>query len=218
MLAKVMGVENGLYFIIAFAAYLIGSLPTGYLAGKAKGIDIRAVGSGNIGATNAFRILGKKIGTIVLLVDALKGYAACAGLPWVAERLSAGAAAQALWLQVIAGVAVILGHNFTCWLKFKGGKGVATTAGVLLALAPAAAGTAIAIWIITALISRYVSLASIAAAASLPFAAWFWNSDRIIIVSMAILGVMAILKHRSNIRRLLSGTEHRIGEKKNLPK
>ena len=200
--------------MVALAAYLLGSLPTGFLAGKARGVDIRAAGSGNIGATNAFRVLGRKLGTLVLFVDALKGFAACAGLPWLAGRMWAEAPSQALGLKIVAGIAVILGHNFTCWLKFKGGKGIATSGGVLLALAPAAAATAIAVWLVVVLTTRYVSLASIAAAASMPFAAWFWTGEPVIISALAILGAMAILKHRSNIRRLLDGMEHRIGEKR----
>jgi glycerol-3-phosphate acyltransferase PlsY len=196
------------------AAYLIGSLPTGFLAGKARGVDIRSAGSGNIGATNAFRILGKKVGTCVLLVDVLKGFIACAGLPWLAERVWPEVSANVFWLRILAGITVILGHNFTCWLKFKGGKGIATSGGVLLALAPAAGGTAIVVWLIVATVSRYVSLASIAAAASLPFGAWFWTRDPVMVAVLGILGTMAIVKHRSNIQRLLSGTEHRIGMNK----
>ena len=126
--------------IVAFGAYLLGSIPFGFLVAKAKGIDIRSVGSGNIGATNAMRVLGKPMGIFVLLMDAVKGYAACAFLPplvygWVAPHYSGfyvlfekGSPDSQMRLYVIAGVCAVLGHNYTCWLKFKGGKGIATTA------------------------------------------------------------------------------------------
>src|SRR5580658_2894559 len=117
------------YFVTAALGYLLGSIPTGYLAGRAKGIDIRAVGSGNIGATNAFRILGKPAGTLVLVVDGLKGWAAAALLPGWVQSLVGGSGAggpdSAEYLAIIAGAGAVLGHVYTCWLKFKGGKGIA---------------------------------------------------------------------------------------------
>ena len=127
------------YLVTALIAYFLGSIPAGYLAGKAKGIDIRTVGSGNIGATNAFRILGKTAGTIVLVVDGLKGWMAVAFIPEIVHRIFPSITwtvqTQEL-LRIMAGVVAILGHNYTCWLKFKGGKGIATSAGVLAALVP----------------------------------------------------------------------------------
>ena len=125
------------YIVTALAAYLLGSIPTGYLVAKAKGIDIRSVGSGNIGATNVFRILGKPAGIFVLLADALKGFLAV----WLTQEFSPHfniAAGDLEMHLIVAGVGAILGHNYTCFLKFKGGKGIATSAGVLMALAPAA--------------------------------------------------------------------------------
>ncbi|MEO6182345.1 MAG: glycerol-3-phosphate 1-O-acyltransferase PlsY [Verrucomicrobiota bacterium] len=204
------------YLLTAFAAYLLGSIPTGYLVAKAKGIDIRSVGSGNIGATNVFRILGRQAGVFVLLVDALKGFLAC----WLIVNL----VRQHIWanpgfagrevLEIIAGVSAILGHNYTCFLRFKGGKGIATTAGVLIALVPWALLTVLAIWILVFAISRYVSFASITAAFCLPFVVWLLRSSQLMIFITAILALLAIYKHTANIKRLLNGTENRIGKKK----
>ncbi|HEY2082125.1 MAG TPA: glycerol-3-phosphate 1-O-acyltransferase PlsY [Verrucomicrobiae bacterium] len=201
------------YIVTALVAYLLGSIPTGFLVAKARGVDIRTVGSGNIGATNAFRVLGKGFGVFVLLMDALKG--------WVAVILGAGAVAKLLpgvpleYLRITAGIAAILGHNFTCWLHFKGGKGIATSAGVLIALVPWALVIILTIFIILFLTTRYVSVGSIAAAFALPFATWFTTQHDIGLTAvMAAIGVLAILKHRKNIQRLLNGTENRIQFKK----
>jgi glycerol-3-phosphate acyltransferase PlsY len=193
-------------------AYLLGSIPTGFLVAKARGVDIRTVGSGNIGATNAFRVLGKGFGIFVLLMDALKG--------WVAVIIGAYAVAQLLpgpplgYLRITAGVAAILGHNFTCWLNFKGGKGIATSAGVLIALVPFALVIVLSIFIILFVTTRYVSIGSIAAAFALPFATWFTTHDIGLTAVMAAIGALAILKHRKNIQRLLNGSENRIQFKK----
>ena len=161
------------YAVIAVAAYLLGSIPTGYLAGRARGIDIRTVGSGNMGATNVFRTLGKTAGVIVLVVDGLKGYAACT---WLCDGTAWRFLTLPRWTRelyrIIAGISAVLGHNFTCWLKFKGGKGIATSAGVFVALAPLALGIALGTWIVVFALSRYVSVASIAAAVALPAAVW----------------------------------------------
>jgi len=156
-------------------AYLLGSIPSGYLAGRAKGIDIRSVGSGNIGATNVFRILGKPAGIIVLVVDGLKGWVSVAWVPQLVVRLLAPGAwseSSAEYLKIIAGMSAILGHNYTCWLKFKGGKGIATSAGVVAALIPQAFVIAVTAWVVVCLLTRYVSVASITAALLLPVATW----------------------------------------------
>jgi len=206
-------VDLRLYFATALAAYLMGSLPTGYLVARARGVDIRKEGSGNIGATNVFRILGKPAGIFVLVVDGLKGYAACA---WVADlmlRWFANPEIAAETVRITAGIAAILGHNYTCWLRFKGGKGIATSAGVLAALVPAALLIIFAIWVIVFALTRYVSLASISAAFSLPFAAWFTRNNLGIVLVTGAMGALAIYKHRANIHRLLEGTENRIGAK-----
>ena len=204
------------YILTVLVAYLLGSIPTGFLVARARGVDIRTVGSGNIGATNVFRILGRAAGVFVLLVDAAKGWAAV----FVAARLLAAwaygdaAASQLVWFQLVAGVAAILGHNYTCWLHFKGGKGIATSAGVLVALVPMSLLIILAIWVVVFACSRYVSLASICAAFALPFAAWLLGEQRTIVLVLSVLAALAIYKHKSNIVRLLNGTENRIGGKK----
>jgi glycerol-3-phosphate acyltransferase PlsY len=205
---------------IALVAYLLGSIPSGYLAGRAKGIDIRKVGSGNIGATNVFRILGRKAGVIVLVVDGLKGWIAVALVPgWVlaASGATGWTDSEIETLRIIAAMSVILGHNYTCWLRFKGGKGIATSAGVLAALLPAAFFAGLMAWIVVCLLTRYVSLASIAAALALPFATWaVHDSLRLILIATAMC-VLAIYKHLPNIKRLMEGTEHKIGAKQAPP-
>ncbi|MGO8930385.1 MAG: glycerol-3-phosphate 1-O-acyltransferase PlsY [Limisphaerales bacterium] len=207
------------YILVVLIAYLLGAIPTGFLVAKARGIDIRAVGSGNIGATNVFRILGKTAGVFVLLADAAKGWLAV----FVVAKLVAGwlyPAAGPLardWFAICAGVAAILGHNYTCWLYFKGGKGIATSAGVLAALVPGPFLIILAIWIVVFALSRYVSLASISASFALPFAAWLVGESTTIILVTAALAALAIYKHKANIQRLIKGTENRIGAKQPLP-
>jgi glycerol-3-phosphate acyltransferase PlsY len=195
---------------VLVSAYLLGSIPTGYLVARARGID--TVGSGNIGATNAFRVLGKPAGLFVLVVDGLKGWIACALLgDWVYRALAGPVAPP--WQEypmVLAGVAVILGHNFTCWLKFKGGKGIATSAGALAALVPKAFLAIFVVWVATFGLTRIVSLASLAAAASLPIATWLLGYSFRLVAITTGMSVLAIYKHRSNIQRLLNGTERRI--------
>lgn len=215
------------YILTALAAYLVGSIPFGFLVAKAKGIDIRAVGSGNIGATNAMRVLGKPVGIFVLLMDVLKGYAACAFLPplifnWLAPHFSGLFVYfqnEPVELQtrfyVVAGIFAVLGHNYTCWLKFKGGKGIATTAGVYLALAPWAVLVAFAVFILAIAVTRYASAGSIEAAIALPATVWVMTPHNLFLgIVTTALGVLAIYKHKSNIQRLMAGTENRFGKKK----
>jgi acyl phosphate:glycerol-3-phosphate acyltransferase len=200
--------------IIVVAAYFLGSIPTGYLAARAKGIDIRSVGSGNIGATNAMRVLGKPAGITVLLLDTLKGYAAVAWLCPSVLTLFNGPAADVETLRIVAGIAAVLGHNFTCWLKFKGGKGIATSGGAYLALAWPAVLIALTAFILAVLLTRYVSIGSIAAAVALPAAVWCLPEHNLFLGSVTTaVGAMAIYKHKSNIKRLMAGTESRIGKK-----
>jgi glycerol-3-phosphate acyltransferase PlsY len=208
------------FIVIAVAAYLLGSIPSGYLVARAKGIDIRAAGSGNIGATNVFRMVGKTAGVFALIVDGLKGYAACTWLcDWVLA-LTGGPTTNTELYRILAGITAVLGHNFTCWLKFKGGKGVATSAGVFFALAPLAAGIALVTWMVTAVLTRYVSIASIAAAVALPTAVWLTKETKdslLLGIVTTALGLLAIFKHRGNIQRLLNGTEQRFGQKSATP-
>ena len=227
------------YILTALAAYLLGSIPTGFLVAKAKGVDIRAVGSGNIGATNAMRALGKPVGICVLLMDVAKGWLACflgtlicfyycpppSGLynSDAEDPLSAFAALVGN-CQIIAGIFAVLGHNYTCWLKFKGGKGVATTAGVYLAIAPIPLGIALAVFILALLTTRYVSVASISGAIALTAAVWiwppqtFWPPHNLFLgIVTTALGALAVYKHKSNIQRLMAGTENRLGRKSQPP-
>src|SRR5437588_7171608 len=178
------------YILSALLGYLLGSIPTGYLVAAARGIDIRTVGSGNIGATNVFRFLGVPAGIFVLLADAFKGWVAVAvvtPLLWSLFHATGGAMARE-WLAIIAGLSAILGHNFTCWLHFKGGKGIATSAGVLTALVPLSLIIILSVWIVVVVLTRYVSLASICASFMLPFAAWLTHESVTMIAITAALG------------------------------
>jgi glycerol-3-phosphate acyltransferase PlsY len=197
-------------------SYVLGSIPTGFLVGKARGIDIRTIGSGNIGATNVFRTFGTVAGVAVLLADALKGFLAVALVTRVCWSLFGGTAGPLAreWLEIVAGITAVLGHNYTCWLNFRGGKGIATSAGVLIALVPYALLIILGVWIIVMGLTRFVSLASICASFSLPFATWLTGGDSTMILITAAMTTLAIYKHKSNIQRLLKGTETRIGSKK----
>lgn len=198
------------YILTIFISYLIGSIPSGYLAGRARGIDVRTAGSGNIGATNVFRVLGKTAGICVLLADGVKGFAAAKGVPILVMLFFSGASRENLALA--AGAGAVLGHIYTCWLKFKGGKGIATSAGVGFAWAPEACLTALATWGIAFVCTKYVSIASIAAAVVLPLAVWFFHGGPKMTLVMSGMAVLAIYKHKANIRRLLDGTENRAGK------
>lgn len=200
------------YLAAVAAGYFVGSIPTGFLVAKAKGIDIRQVGSGNIGATNVFRILGKGAGVFVLLMDALKGVVPVIWLAPLCLHLDRSANLE--WMRIGAGIAAILGHNYTCWLRFKGGKGIATSAGAFLALTPKPLGIAFLSWVIFFMITRYVSVASIVAAIALPAATWMLPYSLPLKVVTTIIGALAIYKHRANIQRLLAGTENRVGANK----
>ena len=204
------------YVVTALLAYLLGSIPTGFLVAQAKGVDIRAVGSGNIGATNVLRTLGKPAGIFVLFMDALKGWVAVVlmtRLLLLAFGLGADGARMEV-CQIIAALCAILGHNYTCWLHFKGGKGIATSAGVLLALVPWALIVIFIVWVVVFVLTRYVSLGSLAAAAALPFASWATHESLTKVIVTGAMAVLAIYKHKGNIQRLFSGTEPRFGQKR----
>ena len=200
-----------------FASYLIGSIPAGYIAGRIAGIDIRTVGSGNIGATNVTRVLGKRYGYPVFIVDFLKGFAAVGMSIMIAKRAQPVLIPRELF-GVVGAVACVLGHSFPVWLGFKGGKGVAASAGALFGLIPFVALIAVAVWLIIFYLTRYVSVASMTAALAVP----------ITIVSMMLLGqtgetallyfsiclaAVVIVRHRSNLLRLVRGTEPRFKRK-----
>jgi len=204
------------HILTALTAYLLGSIPTGFLVAKARGTDIRTIGSGNIGATNVFRYLGTKAGVSVLLVDALKGWLAVAVLAGLFANSFHGSADLDARerLEIIAGLSAILGHNYTRWLHFKGGKGIATSAGVLVGLVPGALLIILGVWIVVFALSRYVSLASITASFVLPFATWITGHTPTMIAITAAMTALAIFKHKSNISRLFNGTENRFAFKK----
>jgi len=204
-------VQSACYISVVIGAYLLGSIPTGYLVARAKGIDIRTVGSGNIGATNVFRILGKPAGIFVLVFDGLKGFAACAWLADLISKIFAVPPGQEVYVRLVAGLAVVLGHNYTCWLHFKGGKGIATSAGVLAGVVPTALLIILGLWIAFFGLTRYVSVGSLVASFTLPFATWFTTKSWTLTLVTGAMGVLAIYKHKANIQRLLKGTENRIG-------
>jgi glycerol-3-phosphate acyltransferase PlsY len=204
-----------MWLIIAFTSYLIGSIPSGYLVARSQGIDIREHGSRNIGATNVLRVLGKKWGYLVFLCDSFKGFAAVK----LGSLIAAHFQLSPVLGGVIAAIACILGHNYTFWLGFKGGKGIATSAGVVLALFPVLIVLSVAvIWFAVFFAGRYVSLASITAAVALPCVVFFTatknGSDFWVLFGFsALIGVLAVWRHHSNIKRLMNGTESRFGKK-----
>ncbi len=200
-----MGAEN--FFNLSQIAallfgYLLGSVPFGLLLTRFAGLgDVRAIGSGNIGATNVLRTGNKKLAAATLILDMLKGTAAVL----IASRYGESAA-------IAAGLGAFLGHLFPIWIGFKGGKGVATYLGILIGLAWPAALIFAAVWILTALVTRYSSLAALIASIIVPIALYFQNYP-IIGALFALLTVLIFIKHRANITRLLNGTESRIGSK-----
>ncbi|MFT5240512.1 MAG: glycerol-3-phosphate acyltransferase PlsY [Kiritimatiellia bacterium] len=206
--------DTPLYSFLAtcIIAYLIGALPFGLLVAKSRGVDIRAVGSGNIGATNVFRCIGKAWGLCVYVLDMLKGLLGTTLLP----NLYSAQTDPDLLLCIAGGCAAIAGHNWPIYLRFKGGKGIATTSGFLLGLAPAAVGVGLGAWIIIFLTARYVSLASILAAVAVAAFSWmhYGAEERMLPTVLSALCMLAVLRHRQNILRLLSGTENRFDFKK----
>ncbi len=184
--------------LLIIAAYLLGSIPTGLLLAKAAGVDIRSSGSGNIGATNVYRTLGRSVGILTLSGDCLKG-----AIPVVVARYFG---MSDLWIAA-AGLAAFLGHVYTIFLGFKGGKGVATALGVFLAVSPAAIGSALLIFVAVVWKWRYISLGSIAAAVAMPGMVAVFDSRPPVVVMAAIVALLVVWKHRENIKRLRSGTE-----------
>ena len=202
--------------VILIGGYLLGSIPFGYLAGQLGGIDIRNFGSGNIGATNVVRVLGKKYGYPVFALDFLKGF----GTVKISMLMAIGPPPQ--WnspeiFGIAAAMSCVIGHSYPIWLRFKGGKGVATSAGALFALAPMAVFIGVAIWIVTFYVTRYVSLASVIAAVALPIVilavSRYSENAKIIFYFSVCVAAVVIWRHRSNLSRLVRGSEPRFTRK-----
>ena len=203
--------------IVGCVGYLFGSFPTGYIAGHVAGIDVRSAGSGNIGATNVLRVLGKPWGYTVFFLDAFKGFAAVR-LTFFLVNHSAPARNYAEYFAILAAVMCIIGHTLPVWLRFKGGKGVATSAGAIVGLMPLAAFIIVVVWIIMYETTRYVSVASITASAALPITVaglihWKVIEGRALFYFALAMALLVIWRHRSNFSRLLSGTEQRFTRK-----
>ena len=190
--------------LAVLAAYLMGSIPFAQLLSKRRGIDLRRVGSGNVGASNVLRTLGVRPAVLAMMLDAVKGTVAVL----IAQRLTNGVAAP-----VAAGLASMIGHVYPIWLRFRGGKGVATAAGAFAVLTPVAAVVAVGAFLLTVALTRFISVGSMVAALTL--AAWAIASDapRIVEVGAAIGAVLVLIGHRANVLRLVAGTERRVGQR-----
>jgi glycerol-3-phosphate acyltransferase PlsY len=185
-------------------AYLVGSVPFAYLLARRRGIDLRLAGSGNVGASNVLRTTGVKRAVAAMSLDAVKGAVAVL----VAERLSSGAATP-----VVAGLASVVGHIYPVWLGFRGGKGVATAAGVFAVLAPMALTVASAAFLVAVWITRYISVGSLAAAITLVATAVATDLPSAVAVGAVIAALIILHRHRGNLARLLAGTERRVGQR-----
>ena len=205
----------GFFLFGILVSYLLGSIPTAYILGRIlKGIDIRKSGSGNIGATNAFRVLGKPAGIAVLILDITKGL-----IPVVLIGdyiITKDIFVSNEVYRLILGLSAVIGHNWTIFLNFKGGKGVATTGGVIVGLAMKLSGfqfvlfASIVLWLISLYLSKMVSFASVTTAAAFPLLMLFFNQPKNLIITCLIFSIFIILRHKSNIRRILQGKEPRV--------
>ena len=198
---------NILYAVIL--AYAIGSIPTSFLIGKARGIDVRQEGSGNVGATNVLRAVGKLPALITLVVDVAKGVIAVTLLASIFYAKGVPIAFNVF--RALLGLSAIVGHNWSIFLKFKGGKGVATSCGVLMILLPKATAIAILVFLITVWLTRYVSLGSILLSAAVPIAAALLGREIELVVLAVTLCILISYRHKANIKRLLRGAENKIG-------
>jgi glycerol-3-phosphate acyltransferase PlsY len=202
---------------VVIGSYLLGSIPAGYLAGRIAGVDIRNIGSGNIGATNVMRVLGRGYGYSVFTIDFLKGLAAVRMSIFVSRHTQTAATPTEL-IGIAAAVSCVIGHVFPVWLQFKGGKGVATSAGALFGLMPVAALIGGLIWIVIFQVTRYVSVASITAAIVLPMVIFVMMylgqaATAALFYFSVCLAAVVIFRHRSNLSRLMRGTESRFKRK-----
>ncbi len=210
-----------LYLIAALQAYLLGSIPWGFLAGRIQGVDLRKEGSGSTGATNALRILGKKWGYTVFALDAFKGWLAVMVAFFIALKFYGAPQAIVINAGVLGAIFAMVGHTYPVWLRFQGGKGIATAAGIMLALFPPPVfAFGLLVWLTLFYSTRYVSVASLGAAVALPTgAAGMWALGQGDPLRTSIAGVMCLLaiwRHKTNITRLFAGTEKRF-EKKARP-
>jgi len=193
---------------VAILSYLVGAIPTGYLLARLKGVDIRKVGSGNIGATNVYRCIGKSWGILTFILDFLKGYLPAVIFPIFCQRWSAGI--SGVHLSMLCGCMAVIGHNWPVYLRFRGGKGIATGAGALLGFAPLAMLIGVVGWLIFFLATRYVSLSSMLAAVLIVACSWWLYHGQILIpVILSVMGAIVIWRHKTNLQRLLAGTEYR---------
>jgi glycerol-3-phosphate acyltransferase PlsY len=204
---------------IAIVSYLLGSIPAGYVVGRMAGIDIRKAGSGNIGATNVTRVLGKRYGYPVFAVDFVKGLAAVILSILIAKHTQPSWSSSPDLFGITGAVSSVIGHSFPVWLRFKGGKGVATSAGALFGLMPLAALVGALIWFVTFKLTRYVSVASITAAVALPIIIFVMTSlnqthRKGLFYSSICLAAVVVLRHRSNLGGLMRGTEPRFQKRK----
>ncbi|HAF70954.1 MAG: Glycerol-3-phosphate acyltransferase [Acetothermia bacterium 64_32] len=190
--------------LVAALGYLIGGVPTAYLAGRLRGVDIRTRGSGNVGGTNALRVLGWKVGLPVMAVDLAKGYLAA----WLLPKIPLSGL-DPVYLAIAGGVGAVLGHIFSPYLGLRGGKGVAAGAGMLLALVPIPVGICAGVFFLVALGTGIVSLGSLSAACALPLATWFLPAHPAVRWLTVALAVLIFWTHRSNIQRLIQGRENR---------
>jgi len=194
-----------LWFSWLVGAYLVGAIPFGFLIGRMRGVDVRTVGSKNIGATNVYRTVGKKWGFLAFFCDFLKGF-----LPAFFASRYVQASGFNVNLPVCVGLACVIGHTLTVFMKFKGGKGVATAFGMMVALATCPALLAFAVFVVTVWLSHYISLGSMLAAATLAVLVWLFPVVLPMRIIAALVAVFIICKHKSNIRRLIDGCENKI--------
>ena len=202
---------------VVLISYLLGSIPAGYLAGRIAGIDIRHAGSGNIGATNVTRVLGKRYGYPVFVVDFLKGLMAVSISIFIEKRVQPVLVPTEL-LGIVAAISCVIGHSFPVWLSFKGGKGVATSMGALFGLVPFVALIGVAVWVITFEMTRYVSVASMIAVLTVPISILILmplkqTGGAVLLYFSICLAALVIFRHRSNLSRLVRGTEPRFKRK-----
>lgn len=192
--------------VAVLLGYVVGSLPVGFLLARRSGVDLRRVGSGNVGATNVYRSAGRGLGVLVMLLDVGKG----AGSVWLTRVLLPGGGEVA---DAAAGVGAVIGHIYPVWLRLAGGKGVAVACGVFGVLAPLATMVAVGVFVVTAAVTRYVSLGSVVATLVLPLAEWLRSGSAPVVLAASVVAALIVFRHRGNLTRLARGTERRLGQR-----